>query len=98
MRKEYNKPLLYAETFALAEHISAGCAYMANFGNDCQLTVDGLNFFTESAGCADGDGMILLRGVMSPDEEEPTLQDFYKLNMKCYNSFVDFTTGDLFTS
>ena len=92
MRKTYEKPLLYAEGFALLEHISAGCAYMANFGNDCQIEVDGITFFTLDAGCNDQDGFDLL------GKEDATLEDFYAINMRCYNSFVDFTTGHFFAS
>ncbi len=93
MKEVYAKPQLYAEAFALVEHVSAGCAYMAQFSNDCQITVDGITFFTSDAGCNDQDGFDLLDG-----NQNATLEDFYALNQKCYNSFVDFTTGKFFVS
>lgn len=93
MRKAYAKPLLYAEGFELLEHISAGCAYEAQFSNDCQITVDGITFFTEAAACNDENGYLLLGG-----NREATLEEFYAIKQKCYNSFVDFTTGQFFVS
>lgn len=91
MKKDYAKPQLYAESFTLVEHVSAGCAYMANFSNDCPITVDGITFFTETAGCKDEDGYLLLNG-----NREATLEDFYAIKQRCYNSFVDFTNGQQF--
>ena len=32
MKKEYVKPVLFAESFSLSEHISGGCVYVTNFG------------------------------------------------------------------
>ena len=93
MRKAYQKPLMYAEGFTLLEHISAGCAYPATFGNDCKVTVDGITFFTSVAGCNDPEGFALLGG-----NEAATLEEFYAIKMRCYNSFVDFTTGQFFAS
>lgn len=97
MRKAYAKPLLYAEGFELVEHMAAGCAYMANFSNDCQITVDGITFFTPQAGCNDETGNGILGGVVE-DLSKATLDDFYRTKMTCYNSFVDFTTGQFFVS
>ena len=31
--KVYQKPALYAESYALAEHISQSCVFQTNFGN-----------------------------------------------------------------
>ena len=93
MRKAYQKPLMYAEGFTLLEHISAGCAYPATFGNDCKVTVDGITFFTDSAGCKDENGFMLLG-----NNREASLEDFYAIKQRCYNSFVDFTTGQFFAS
>ena len=89
MKKDYAKPQLYAESFTLVEHVSAGCAYMANFSNDCPITVDGIQFFTAEVNCS-ADGILLL------GKDDASLEDFYAINQRCYNSFVDFTNGQHF--
>lgn len=89
MKKDYAKPQLYAEAFALVEHVSAGCAYEAHFSNDCQIELDGITYFTSAANCSD-DGILLL------GKDDAEMADFYAMNLRCYNSFVDFTNGQQF--
>ena len=52
MRKQYTKPALYAESYELAEHISQGCAYVTNFGNQCPIVEAGVTFFTATPSCS----------------------------------------------
>ncbi len=89
MKKVYAKPQLYAEAFALVEHVSAGCAYEAHFSNDCQIELDGIGYFTADANCSE-EGRILL------GKDDAEMADFYAMNLRCYNSFVDFTNGQQF--
>lgn len=97
MKKAYRKPALYAESFVLAEHISAGCAYVTNFGNQCPIHEAGVVFFTsgnaECAASADGQSMITFAGL---DPATVTVEQLIGMNIQCYNSFADFS--QLFTS
>ena len=92
MRKQYAKPKLYAERFALVEHISGGCAYVTYFGNGCPIAEADITFFNTSCG-TEVAGMWEFAGV-NPDLAK--LEDLSKLNVQCYNSFRDLNT--LFTS
>ena len=88
--------MLYAESFALVEHISAGCGYITNFGNQCPISEAGVIFFTnaEGSGCNE-DAWILMEGAgVAPGTA--TVEQLIGMNIRCYNSFADFT--QLFTS
>lgn len=89
--------MLYAESFALAEHISAGCSYVTNFGNQCPISEAGVIFFTSSnatcANNADGQSMIEFAGL---DPATVTVEQLIGMNIQCYNSFADF--NQLYTS
>ena len=94
--KVYQKPALYAESYALAEHISQSCVFQTNFGNQCPITDAGVTFFTsaENSGCNDdGIGMFTFAGV---DPAEATIEDLIRMNIQCYNSLQDY--HQLFTS
>lgn len=96
MKSAYIKPMLYAETYTLAEHISQGCAYVTNFGNSCPISEAGVIFFTNAkdSGCND-DAFILMRGA-NIDPASATIDQLKGMNIQCYNSFADF--NQLFTS
>lgn len=58
MRKKYQKPELYYESFALSQSISSGCEGIANFAEDiCSVTLKGpgydLTLFHDSQICFD---------------------------------------------
>ena len=96
MKKAYKKPLLFAEPFALVEHISQTCAFVTNFGNQCPIADAGVIFFTSmESGCnEDGISMLEFAGVVPADA---TVEDLInKVNPKCYNSLQDY--HQLFTS
>ena len=90
-KKQYSQPVIYAERFALAEHISS-CLYTANLGNGCPIAEADITFFNTSCG-TEVAGMWEFAGV-NPDLAK--LEDLSKLNVQCYNSFRDLNT--LFTS
>ncbi len=96
MKKAYAKPMLYAESFQLVEHIADTCAYVTNFGSDCPIYEAGVAFFRSAeAGCnADGMSMITFAGL---DLETVSVEQIINVvKPTCYNSFADFT--QLFTS
>ena len=95
MKKTYKKPMMIAEAFALAEHISHTCAYRTNFGNQCPITDAGVTFFTSSnTACSeDSASMFQFAGI---DPKEATFEDLIGLNIQCYNSLQDY--HQLFTS
>lgn len=96
MKKAYLKPAMVAESFALSEHISAGCGYVTNFGNQCPIDEAGVVFFTNSQanGCNE-DAWILMQG-RGVDPATATVEQLQGMNIQCYNSFADF--NQLFTS
>ena len=92
--KEYKKPMLYAESYALAEHISQSCVFQTNFGNQCPIKDAGVTFFTTAETCSeDGVNMFQFAGV---DPSEATIEDLIRMNIQCYNSLQDY--HQLFTS
>ena len=95
MRKQYAKPKLYAERFALVEHISGGCAYVTYFGNGCPIEEAGMTFFVDANTCSE-DVEMLWTGAGVTDTSQRTIQNLSLLNLQCYNSFADFS--QLFTS
>ena len=90
MKKPYEKPRLYAESFALTEHIAA-CApnpdgAYASFkdGNTCTYTDANLVVFLDAGiGCDMG---------LFDDPNNPNLDD---IGMMCYNAF---STADMLFS
>ena len=96
MKKAYAKPMLYAESFTLVEHIASGCAYVTNFGNQCPISEAGVVFFlSDNSQCnEDAWSMMTFAGV---DPANATVVDIIdKVKPTCYNSFADFS--QLFTS
>ena len=94
MKRHYTKPMLYAERFALVEHISQSCAFVTNFGNGCPIEEGGMRFFTTASVCSDDAVSMWQFAGVTP--ENATIQDLSKLNIRCYNSFRDFNA--LYTS
>ena len=94
MKKAYMKPVMVAESFALSEHISAGCGYVTTFGNQCPIDEGGVTFFVTAESCsADAD---LLWSGAGVDQNQRTVENLKLLNVQCYNTFADF--NQLFTS
>ena len=95
MKKAYTKPLIYVESFEMTEHISKGCDYHTNFGNQCPISEAGVVFFTSTgSGCNnDGISMFTFAGI---DPENATVEDLIGMNIQCYNSLRDFSL--LYTS
>ena len=92
MKKDYQKPLLFAEQFALNEHISKGCGVLTTFGGNCPITVDGLTFFTTTPNCSDDAiSMFSFNGYNFNDENaDPVKFLIDEINPTCYNSLTDF--------
>ena len=87
MKKAYSKPALYAEAFALVEHISA-CAHLnaATYGDpiNCSFNLgapaEGPIVFTDSnAGCID----------LYDPKDVPGTGDLNESTGYCYNAFLD---------
>lgn len=98
MRKQYAKPMLYAESFTLVEHISAGCGWVSNFGVDCPLNDDGLIVFARDGVCSP-DAISMIQFAMGEDYDLSgfTMEDMIKkVNPRCYNSFAEYS--QLYTS
>lgn len=90
MKQEYQKPVLYVESFTLANHIAGGCGYKTNFGNGCPIEEAGMTFFVNEESCSE-DAVLLWIGAGVMDESQRTVENLSLLNIKCYNSFADFT-------
>ena len=94
--KVYQKPVLYAESYALAEHISQSCVFQTNFGNQCPITDAGVTFFTTVETCSE-DGVSMINFKYGPNyAPQATVEDLIALNIECYNSLQDY--HQLFTS
>ena len=91
MKKAYAKPTLYAESFELVEHISAGCAYQTTFGVTCAYEEDDITFFTVEGTCS-SDAISMIRNAF-PDTTDLTSLSMEgiigKLKVNCYNTFSD---------
>ena len=92
MKKQYQKPVLYAETFALVEHI-ARCAPpnaeydRANYGdiNSCGFNIG-----------APGSGMTLFGNdncALAPFLTDYSMQGAKDAGFQCYNSFFDMAAS-----
>ena len=88
MKKAYVKPALYAERFAIAEHVAA-CAYQTTFGTDCPIVADEVKFFTNDIACNE-DGMALILGAGLQLETVTVEQLINVVNPTCYNSLQDY--------
>ena len=94
--KVYQKPALYAESYALAEHISQSCVFQTNFGNQCPITDAGVTFFTTASACSE-DGVSMIEFKYGPGSAATvTVEQLIGLNIQCYNSLQDY--HQLFTS
>lgn len=92
MKKAYAKPMLYAESFELVEHISKGCGVIASFGGDCQLEADGYTFFTSSEYGCEADAVSMMENAGYNPETVADAVKFFINNVQatCYNSLTDF--------
>ena len=96
MKKEYRKPLLYAESYELMEHIAGNCVVNDGFEGahhrrleDCAYTNGNLAlFYSAGNGC----DMELFEFA----EIEPGDGALEELGVACYNSFL--IVSNLFTS
>lgn len=88
MKREYTKPLIFAESFELAEHIAGPCANLgkANYRNAVDCSYDG----------GDPNGNYFVVGVtaktcaQNPDIDV-NIDDWYGYSMECYTNFDDDT-------
>ena len=89
MKKQYHQPKLYAETFALAEHIGANCTTIMTFGVGCVYGDDtaGTMFATEACGT---DAMEMWQNF-SPTPDDWTMENVGQLGLDCYNTFSNFS-------
>ena len=88
MKKAYVKPALYAERFAIAEHVAA-CAYQTTFGTNCPIIADEVTFFTSEPPCNE-DGMMLITGAGLELSAVTVEQLINVVNPTCYNSLQDY--------
>lgn len=98
MKKPYVKPAVYAESFALMEHVAGGCIVPDNFAGaqhrntDCGYDIGGIVLFTkQTTDCLEGAELFEYAGV------EPGMDAAELLNLECYNSFYD-PSNKLFAS
>lgn len=96
MRKTYQKPLLFAERFAMNEHIAQSCGVQTSFGGDCPITVDGLTFFTNENDCSEDAVSMFRFAEFDFDNGDPVKFLIDEINPTCYNSLTDF--HQMFTS
>ena len=96
MKKPYVKPFVYAESYALMEHVALNCVVNDDFqgakhrnANDCAYVDDNLALFVnDSKGC--DTGLFSFAGL------EPSVENLPAIGVECYNSFL--ITGNLFAS
>ena len=89
MKKAYVKPVLYAESFQLVEHISQGCGLVSHFTGDCSFSDGDLTMFATENTCS-ADAVLLWQGVFGENYSSgATHADLDKLGMYCYNSYAD---------
>ena len=89
MKKAYVKPVLYAERFAIAEHISS-CVYQTNFGVSCPIADAGVTFFTTTEiGCTQ-EGMFLIQNSTGKNPVDATVEDLIGMDITCYNALQDY--------
>ncbi len=83
MKKAYTKPALFAERFALAEHI-AGCSNVVTFDMDAcgAITINDMQFFGNGCGGA-SDSWWEAFGV---SESERSFEKLSELGIECYNA------------
>lgn len=88
--------MLYAEAFALAEHVAA-CGWVTTFGVNCPLATDVMTFFTQAPNC-DDDAISMIRFSMGTDDLSGFSMNemINQVKPTCYNSLNDFS--QLFTS
>ena len=92
MKMQYTKPMLYAETFELTEHITQ-CAHLnstVNNGDPDQGCGYALNGRNASGGLNDGPILFLMGlegGSSCTDAGDPSLVN--SGGVLCYNFFVD---------
>lgn len=91
MKKDYQKPLLFAEQFALNEHISKGCGVLTTFGGDCPIQVDNdPTFFTATPACHP-DAISMLKFAGYDGSQDPVRFLIEVVKPTCYNSFADYS-------
>lgn len=88
MKKAYIKPLLYAEEFTLAEHISS-CANVVNFGAGCgPYDINGMRLFNNTC----GDEAIEFWRNNDVDPAAATFEDMEAKGVQCYTTFISLST------
>lgn len=87
MKRQYHRPELFAESFALMEHISQSCAFPTNHSQTCQFEDKNTVYFNTTVGCEDAD--LLWDGVADP--ATASYADLANLNYDCYNAPTNFT-------
>lgn len=95
MKKAYEKPVLYKESFQLMEHIAGNCIVNDGFAGahhrrieDCSYTDDNLELFYSA-----GNGCDM---SLYPDDVTPGDGALEKIGIACYNSFL--MVSNLFAS
>lgn len=104
MKKVYTKPLVYAETFELLEHVAGDCLVNDGFAGalhrsstTCGYRDKNVTLFSGDVGdCAMAESMFSFAGVSMPTTAEAANAALAALHMECYNSFL--ATGQLFAS
>ena len=88
MKKEYVKPVLFAESFSLSEHI-ASCVNIASFGAQENCRFDDQNgwviFMTQDV-CGEGPEYFTNQGLT------PSIENVKDLGVECFNSFQDLNS------
>ncbi len=95
MKKDYQKPALYAESFVLAEHISSGCKVDSHWGSG-----NGPTFNENTTTCTYslnyGDWQVFGGTLVSCGT--PAFDDSWDdTDLQCYDAFQD-GTGSMFAS
>ena len=88
--------MLYAESFALVEHISQSCGWQTNFGTSCPIADGGAIFFQSLEMDCNEDGMSMIE-FAGYDPTTVSMETLITvINPTCYNSFNEY--NQLFTS
>lgn len=89
--------MLYAESFSLVEHISAGCGWVSTFGTGCPVNDGGLIVFAVEGVCS-AEAIEMIKFSMGTDDlSNFTMSDMINtVNPTCYNSFAEYS--QLYTS
>lgn len=101
MKKPYSKPVMYAESYELMEHVAGDCVVNDNFSGahhrkpgDCRYTDGNLAlFYSSGKGC----DMDLFSGFTQDEiSQMVTGNTISALGIECYHTFLE--SGHLFAS